>query len=97
MFAQACNALCSVDAPDPQIIHKRTHEVMQQGFRYHTKQTIRQMLVRELHRLLRIWIFTFLQIARGVDLSAAEVLAASRRIEPANNVIVMRSVIEQVT
>jgi hypothetical protein len=54
------------------------------------------MLVRQLQRLSRVLIFTFLQIARGVDLSAAEVLTANRRIEPADNVIVTGSVLEQV-
>ena len=47
MFAQACNVLCGIDAPHPKIIHERTHEVVQQGFWHHPKQTIRQMLVAQ--------------------------------------------------
>ncbi len=86
VLAQAGEVLGSVDAPPADIVDEGCHEIVQHGFGHHAEQAARQILIRELHGLLRLRIFLAVQIIGGVDLSMPD----RDRIQPADDVIVIR-------
>src|SRR6266498_1115515 len=89
------NVLRGVDSPPAQIVHKWAHKQIQNGFGENTKDTRRQNLVIQLHGCLRSRVFLAIQIIGSMDLTTTKALAAIRRIQPADDVVVIRRVVKQ--
>ena len=95
MLRKRSYIFCNVNHAPAKVICEWFHELIKDGFWKHPKDHGRQNLVLQFHRLLRVWVFAFMQVSRSMDLSAPERGTAGKSFQPTNDVIIVRSAIMQ--